>query len=96
MRLFFWIGPQKPKRTGRLDTIETPLPDESLENDQVAVAELLLNLLLSLTTSHKYGIAFPDYNLGVDSTTKNSLILEMLQVDVSFFLLFKMYTSNDF
>jgi hypothetical protein len=80
MRLFYWIGPQKPKRIGRLDTVENSLPDESLEEDKVTVAELLQNLLLSLTTSHKYGIAFPDYNLGVDSITKNNLILEMLQV----------------
>jgi hypothetical protein len=60
--------------------VENSLPDESLEEDKVTVAELLQNLLLSLTTSHKYGIAFPDYNLGVDSITKNNLILEMLQV----------------
>lgn len=83
MRLFYWIGPQKPKRIGRTTDEppidETPM-DETLEEDKATVAELLQSLLLSLTTSHKYGIAFPDYNLGVDSNTKNNLILEMLQV----------------
>ncbi|KAI9561029.1 Nucleolar pre-ribosomal-associated protein 1 [Daphnia sinensis] len=79
MRLFHWIGPQKPKRIGKVDTAEEPPLDEALEEDKVMIAELLQSLLLSLTTSHKYGIAFPDYNLGVGSNTKNNLILEMLQ-----------------
>ena len=85
MRLFFWLGPQKPKKpSGNDKGEEEPAPpDEELEEDKVTVAELLQSLLLALTTSHKYGIAFPDYNLGVDSITKNNLIFQMLQVSVA-------------
>lgn len=82
MRLFSWIGPQKPKKpTGNDKTEEAPAPpDEELEEDKVAVAELLKDVLLALTTSHKFGIAFPDYGLGVDSITKNNIVFQMLQV----------------
>ena len=81
MRLFFWLGPQRPSGNDKEE--EPAPPDEELEKDKVTVAELLQSLLLALTTSHKYGIAFPDYNLGVDSITKNNLIFQMLQVSVA-------------
>lgn len=82
MRLFFWTGPQRPKRNdaAKSEAEAQPAADEGMEEDKATVAELLKSLLLSLTTSHKHGIAFPDYNLGVDSHTKNLLILQMLQV----------------
>ena len=81
MRHFFWLGPQRPSGNDKEE--EPAPPDEELEKDKVTVAELLQSLLLALTTSHKYGIAFPDYNLGVDSITKNNLIFQMLQVSVA-------------
>lgn len=83
MRLFFWTGPQRPKRpdANKKEAQTQPPEDEDMDEDKATVAELLKSLLLSLTTSHKHGIAFPDYNLGVDSQTKNQLIFQMLQVN---------------
>lgn len=82
MRLFFWTGPQRPKKTdtSKNEAEVQPIEDEGLEDDKATVAELLKSLLLSLTTSHKHGIAFPDYNLGMDSNTRNMLVFQMLQV----------------
>lgn len=83
MRLFSWVGPQDPRK--KTKKIDEPLVNEEFEEDRVAVAQLIQSFLLSLTTSHKYGVAFADYSLGKELYCKNGLIFQMLQVKVFFF-----------
>lgn len=88
LKLFSWIGPQKPKKSleSKLETSH----HDATEEDKILVAECLQSLLLALTTSHKFGIAFPDYDLGVGSYTMNGIIFKMFQVSMLIFLLLKL------
>lgn len=78
LKVFSWTGPQKSAKG--LDAKMGPANDEDSEEDKILVAECLQSLLLALTTSHKFGIAFADFDLGVGAYTRNGIIFKMFQV----------------
>lgn len=83
-RLFFWLGPTKaPKKHMKQDeeTLENDQPiDETTEDDLIAVSEVTQSLFVALTSSHKYGIAFADHDLGLSGQNRNSMVFSLLEV----------------
>ena len=81
--LFYWQGPRKaPRKTlkGDQPTNEIPDSDESNRETEIGVAQLGQSLFLALISSHKYGLVFADYTLGLSGKNKNSAALILLQV----------------
>lgn len=80
--LFFWMGPHGAPGLNKDDASkgERAVEEGKDEEDRVAVAELVQSILLLLATSHKFGIAFVDYSLGLDGQRKNVQIFGLLEV----------------
>ena len=85
-RLFYWQGPHKaPKKTMKEDKgVDVPIMEEDNEEDLIAVAETLQSLMLVLSSSHKYGLAFADYSIGLSGKNKNYAVYSLLMVNVFF------------
>ena len=81
--LFYWQGPRKAPRKslkGDQPTTETTALDTDIEKEQIAIAELGQSLFMALISSHKFGIVFADYSLGLGGKNKNNSALVLLQV----------------
>jgi len=86
--LFHWQGPLKaPRKTLKQDkSAETQVDDpedEATEEEKMTVAELVQSLLILLSSSHKFGIAFVDHNLGITTKktpSKNYVTFTLLEV----------------
>jgi len=81
--LFYWQGPRKAPRKslkGDQPTTESTALDTDIEEEQIAMAELGQSLFMALISSHKFGIVFADYSLGLGGKNKNNSALVLLQV----------------
>ena len=89
-RLYFWQGPQKaPKKSLKEDKDgkqAVKIDDDG--EDGNTVAEAVTSLLMVLCTSHKFGLAFADYSIGLSGKNKNYAVYGLIMVSY--------YRVNDF